>query len=158
MEVMLSVTLCLGNGPRKPTGRMGPWSHDKSCCLQDDLMLAWYPGVTWQLQGQSRKEGGDRSKQPEVRHWLWGGEGPRVTTDDVGLLSQLYWLPGTRASTFPSLSFPICKMEVIRDQGTGIFIFSPPVSISLFSAPPRMLLWAPIPTHHDWVSPTHSNV
>lgn len=150
---MVSMTLCLGNGPRKLTRLMGPWPCDNSCCLQGDpnVCPGWGgPGETWPLQGHIRKEGGDRDKQQEVR-LLFREEMNRKWTDDAAglLLSQLHhWLVGTSATIFPSLNFPTCKIEVILASKDGHFNFYPAASMYLFSFEhPFQLMMIESPPH-----------
>ena len=81
--------------------------------------------MTWQLQGQSRKEGGDRDKQAAGGEAVaGGGDELKVAAGDAMLLSQLHHrLTVTSASTFPSLSFPTYKIEMILASGDGHFNF-----------------------------------
>ena len=154
---MILVTLCLGNGPLKLTGLMGPWPRDNSCCLQVNPNAC--PGVLEWLgsskDGSGKREGTGASS----RRW---GDSCRERQTESGhrwcqLLLQLHhWLARTSASTFPSLSFPTYKMEVMMIAPRyGHFYFLPPVAICLFSAPSLMLIWASTPIHYDTASTPH---
>lgn len=121
---MISMTLCLGNGPWKLTGLMGPRPRDNSRCLQGDPnarsgVLEWLGSSK---DDQERGRGQEQAARGEAL--VVGEEGPRMAMDDVGLLPQLrHCLPWTSTSTFPSLSFRIYKREVIIAPRQGHFFF-----------------------------------
>lgn len=155
MEMMISVTHCLGNGPPKLTGLMGLWPRYNSCCLRVSPNACPVSWRIWQLQGHIQKEEGlgvsSRSWGADV-----GREGLRAESGHRWclLLFQFHphWLAWTSACIFPSLSFPIYKMEVTTAPRYEHFYFLQPVAIYLSLALPLLLIWASSPIPYDLVS------
>lgn len=82
------MTLCLGNGPLKPTRLMGPWPCDNSRCLQGDPDA---PRVSWSDLAAPRTDqeaGRGRGQAAGGAAVAGGWDELRATAGDAGPCSS----------------------------------------------------------------------
>ena len=99
--MMVSMTLCLGNGPLKLTRLMGPWPRDNSRCLQGDPGA---PRVSWSDLAAPRTDWeGGRGRGQVVGGTAVAGDELRAAAGDAGTLFQLHQRLRLSKPRFPHL-------------------------------------------------------